>query len=214
MGLIILLMVIQREAFVILPPASNSVALGIVGGTGFTVKVAKNRMTNHVGTAMIVAISLFTAYLLYPNIRAILIASPLTMIGVYYNMVRIKPNHINCDASRALIIKSPTMTEYEHPETENSMRLHIPDNCQPSYNEYYNINFSSHRDAFVVGVVWTPASPLEDLLLLNEVNSLKVRSEVTLALKPKGISTQALVLNSGANIYILNNPNYLSNIII
>mmetsp|Transcript_8325 Transcript_8325/g.9243 ORF Transcript_8325/g.9243 Transcript_8325/m.9243 type:complete len:642 (+) Transcript_8325:255-2180(+) len=135
MGLMILLKVIQGGASAIIPPAFNSVTLGIVGGTGFTVQVAKNRMMNHIGTALIVALGSLTAYLLYPSIGAVFIVSPLTMIGVYYNMVRIKPNHINRDAARALIIESPTMTEYEHLEAENTMTLDIPDDCYEE-NEY------------------------------------------------------------------------------
>jgi hypothetical protein len=43
------------------------------------------------------------------------------MIGVYYDMVKIKPTHVDRDAARALIIEPPTMTEYEHLETQNSM---------------------------------------------------------------------------------------------
>eukprot|EP00536_Pseudo-nitzschia_multiseries_P005630 jgi/Psemu1/254675/estExt_Genewise1Plus.C_1080032 len=121
MGLMILLKILQGGASAILPPGFNSVTLGIVGSTGFTVQVAKNRTMNHVGTALIVAIGSLIAYLLYPNIGALFVVSPLTMIGVYYNMVRIKPNHVNRDAARALIIESPTMTEYEQLETQQTM---------------------------------------------------------------------------------------------
>ena len=50
---------------------------------------------------------------------------------------------------------------------------------------------------------------------MNEVNPLKVRSVVEPALKSKQhkILTQALVLDSGANIHIFDNPNFLSDII-
>jgi hypothetical protein len=125
MGLMILLKIIQGGVSAILPPAFNSITLGIVGSTGFTVQVAKNRTMNHIGTALIVAFGSLIAYLLYPNIGALFIVSPLTMIGVYYNMVRIKPNHVNRDAARALIIESPTMTEYEHLETQSTMGSQI-----------------------------------------------------------------------------------------
>ena len=120
-GLMILLKIIQGGASAILPPGFNSVALGIVGSTGFTVQVAKNRTMNHIGTSLIVAFGSLIAYFLYPNIGALFVVSPLTMIGVYYNMVRIKPNHVDRDAARALIIESPTMTEYETLETKNTM---------------------------------------------------------------------------------------------
>lgn len=121
MGLMILLKVLQGGVSAIMPPGFNSITLGIVGATGFTHQVSRNRMMNHIGTALVVAIGSLVAYLLYPNIGVLFMVSPLAMIGVYYNLVRIKPNHVDPDASRALIIESPTMTEYEHFETESSM---------------------------------------------------------------------------------------------
>ena len=127
MGLMILLKIIQGGASAILPPGFNSITLGIVGSTGFTVQVAKNRTMTHIGTALIVAFGSLIVYLLYPNIGALFIVSPLTMIGVYYNMVRIKPNHVDRDAARALIIESPTMSEYETLETQNTMGSQIAD---------------------------------------------------------------------------------------
>jgi MFS family permease len=136
MGLMILLKIIQGGASAIFPPGFNSVTLGIVGSTGFTVQVAKNRTMNHIGNALIVAVGSLTAYLLYPNIGAVFMVSPLSMIGVYYNMVRIKPDHVDRDAARALIIESPTMTEYEHLETQQSMGSHILDDSSYEGNEY------------------------------------------------------------------------------
>jgi MFS family permease len=121
LGLMILMKVLQGGISAILPPAFNSVTLGIVGSSGFTLQVSRNRMMNHIGTALIVAIGSLISYLLYPNIGALFVVSPLAMIGVYYNMVRIKPTHVDRDAARALIVESPTMTEYEHLETSISM---------------------------------------------------------------------------------------------
>ena len=132
MGLMILLKVIQGGASAILPPGFNSVTLGIVGSTGFTVQVAKNRSMNHIGTALIVALGSLIAYLLYPDIEPLFIVSPLTMIGVYYNMIRIKPNHVDRDAARALIIESPTMNEYEEMDTKSTMGEYIPANTSSS----------------------------------------------------------------------------------
>jgi MFS family permease len=123
MGLMVLLKVVQGGVSTIIPPGFNSVTLGIVGATGFTHQVSRNRMMNHVGTAMFVAIASVVAYFLYPNIGVLFMVSPLAMIGVYYNLVRIKPNHVDPDAARALIIESPTMTEYEHLETQSSMAV-------------------------------------------------------------------------------------------
>lgn len=125
-GLMILMKILQGGISAILPPAFNSVTLGIVGSSGFTLQVSRNRMMNHIGTALIVAIGSLISYLLYPNIGALFVVSPLAMIGVYYNMVRIKPTHVDRDAARALIVESPTMTEYEHLETQNSFVPKIP----------------------------------------------------------------------------------------
>ena len=58
----------------------------------------------------------------------------------------------------------------------------------------------------------TPFSPLDDILPMNEVNPLKVRSGDSPATKSR-ISPLALVLDSGANIHIFNNPSFLSGII-
>ena len=121
MKLMILLKIIQGGASAILPPGFNSVTLGIVGSRGFTVQVSNNRFMNHIGTALIVAFGSLIAYFLYPNIGALFVVSPLTMIGVYYNMVRIKPNHVDRDAARALIVESPTLTEYEHMDTQSTV---------------------------------------------------------------------------------------------
>ncbi|OEU21005.1 MFS general substrate transporter [Fragilariopsis cylindrus CCMP1102] len=136
MGFMILLKIIQGGASAIISPGFNSVTLGIVGSTGFTVQVAKNRTMLHIGTALIAAVGSLAAYLLYPNIGAVFMVSPLTMIGVYYNMVRIRPDHVDRDAARALIIESPTMTEYEHLETQQSMGSHILDDSSYEGNEY------------------------------------------------------------------------------
>ena len=143
MGLMIILKIIQGGASAILPPGFNSVTLGIVGGTGFTVQVARNRTMRHAGTALIVATGSLIAYLLYPNIGVLFIVSPLTMIGVYYNMARIKPNHVNRDAARALIIESPTMTEYEHLETVNTMGSEMADHINYEGSEYIAAGTSS-----------------------------------------------------------------------
>ena len=123
MGLMVLLKVIQGGVSTIIPVGFNSVTLGIVGATGFTYQVSRNRMMNHIGTALIVAIGSVIAYFLYPNIGVLFSVSPIAMIGVYYNLIRIKPTHVDPDAARALIVESPTMTEYEHLETQSSMAV-------------------------------------------------------------------------------------------
>jgi MFS family permease len=113
MALMVLWKVLQGGVSAILPPGFNGITLGIVGSTGFTYQVSRNRMMNHVGTALVVAIGSLIAYGLYPNIGALFVVSPLAALGVYYNLQRIIPTHINRDAARNLITESPTMTDYE-----------------------------------------------------------------------------------------------------
>lgn len=113
MGLMMLLKILQGGITAILPPGFNGITLGIVGSTGFTHQVSRNRMMNHVGTALIVAFGSLLAYFLYPNIGSLFIVSPIAAIGMAYNLRRIKPTHVNRDAARGLIIESPTMNEYE-----------------------------------------------------------------------------------------------------
>jgi MFS family permease len=118
MGLLIILKILQGGITSILPPGFNGITLGIVGSTGFTHQVSRNRMMNHIGTALVVAIGSLIAYYRYPHIGHLFIVSPLAAIGMFYNLRRIKPNQVNKDAARALIVISPTMTEYEQMDDE------------------------------------------------------------------------------------------------
>ena len=113
MPLMVILKIIQGAITAILPPGFNAITLGIVGSTGFTHQVSRNKMMNHIGTALFVATGSLMAYFLYPNIGVLFVVSPLATIGVYYNLIQIKPTHVDRDAARCLIIESPTMTEYE-----------------------------------------------------------------------------------------------------
>lgn len=118
MGLMIILKMLQGGITSILPPGFNGITLGIVGSTGFTHQVSRNRMMNHIGTALVVAIGSLIAYYLYPHIGHLFVVSPIAAIGMFYNLRRIKPNQVNKDAARALIVISPTMTEYEQMDDE------------------------------------------------------------------------------------------------
>jgi MFS family permease len=111
MPLMVVWKVLQGGISAILPCGFNSITLGIVGSTGFTYQVSRNRMMSHVGTALVVAVGSLIAYVLYPNIGALFVVSPLAALGLYYNLQRIIPAHINRDAARNLITESPTMTE-------------------------------------------------------------------------------------------------------
>eukprot|EP00934_Nitzschia_sp_Nitz4_P002803 Nitzschia sp. Nitz4//scaffold54_size114964//104087//105212//NITZ4_003872-RA/size114964-augustus-gene-0.24-mRNA-1//-1//CDS//3329554414//2793//frame0 len=113
--------IIQGALTAVFPPGFNGIALGIVGSTGFTHQVSRNRMMNHVGSALFVAVGSLIAYFLYPNIGALFVVSPIAVIGMYWNLSKILPKHVDRDAARCLIIESPTMTEYEQMDTQNSM---------------------------------------------------------------------------------------------
>jgi MFS family permease len=104
---------LQGAISAILTPGFNGITLGIVGATGFTHQVSRNRMMNHIGTALIVATGTLIAYGLYPNIGALFVVSPLAAFGVWWHLRQILPNHVHRDAARGLIIESPTMSEYE-----------------------------------------------------------------------------------------------------
>ena len=111
--LMIIFKFLQGGATAFLPPGFNGITLGIVGSTGFTYQVSRNRMMNHIGTALIVAIASLIAYYEYPKIGLLFVTSPLACVGLIYYILKIKPADVNLDAASSLIIKSPTMTEYE-----------------------------------------------------------------------------------------------------
>ena len=84
----------------------------------------------------------------------------------------------------------------------------VNDITLPSHDEYYDIDYPYYRNALEVNHA---ASPNTDVHLMNEINPPKVRSKVR---KPKTepvrFPTKALFFDSGANIHIINNPNFLS----
>ena len=77
----------------------------------------------------------------------------------------------------------------------------------PSHDKHYDINYSFYRDAFVLGYV---TSPKANVLLMNKVPPQKVRSVKKPKKEPTRMPTQTLILDGGANIHIINNPNFLS----
>ena len=111
MALMVLWRLLQGGFTAVLMPGFNGITLGIVGSTGFTHQVSRNRMMNHIGTATVVVFGSLLAYFLYPNIGALFFVSPLAAIGLAYNLRRIMPRHVDTDAARGLIIESPMMTE-------------------------------------------------------------------------------------------------------
>jgi len=121
MPTMILLKVFQGAATAVQTPGLSAITLGIVGAPGFALQVSRNKMMCHIGTALIVCIASLMAYFLYPNIGLLFWVSPLFCFGLMYYIRRIRPEHINTDAARALIITSPTMTEYEHMDEEKEV---------------------------------------------------------------------------------------------
>lgn len=121
MELMIVLKFLQGAATSFLPPGFNGITLGIVGSTGFTHQISRNKMMNHVGTALTVSVATLIAYFLYPNIGLLFFVSPCACSGFVYYLLKIKPTDVDRDAARGLIIKSPTMTEYETMDEQNDV---------------------------------------------------------------------------------------------
>lgn len=113
MQLMIIFKFLQGAATAFLPPGFNGITLGIVGSTGFTHQVSRNKMMNHLGTALVVAIASLLAYALYPKMGLLFITSPIFCFGFVYYILKIRPTDVDLDAASSLIIRSPTMTEYE-----------------------------------------------------------------------------------------------------
>jgi MFS family permease len=100
-----------------IPPGLNSIAQGIVGADGMTSQVSINEMMNHLGTAVIVLIGSITGYILYPNLDWLFLASPVACAGVIYYLSQLKPDDIDHDAARGLLVKpsSSNRAEYVSP---------------------------------------------------------------------------------------------------
>eukprot|EP00594_Rhizosolenia_setigera_P002350 CAMPEP_0178941128 /NCGR_PEP_ID=MMETSP0789-20121207/1216_1 /TAXON_ID=3005 /ORGANISM="Rhizosolenia setigera, Strain CCMP 1694" /LENGTH=625 /DNA_ID=CAMNT_0020620291 /DNA_START=290 /DNA_END=2167 /DNA_ORIENTATION=- len=118
---LIICRLIQGASTSVFTPGFAGITLGIVGSTGFTYQVSRNKMMGHIGTALTVSIASLTAYFLYPDIGLLFIISPIFAIFLVHFMLKIKPKDVDTDAARALIIESPTMTEYEEVDDENEV---------------------------------------------------------------------------------------------
>ena len=86
MGLMIFWKILQGSVCAILPPGFNALTLGIVGATGFTHQVSRNRMAQHLGTATVVVIGTVISYFTYPSIGQLFAVSPLAAIAFWYNL--------------------------------------------------------------------------------------------------------------------------------
>eukprot|EP00592_Proboscia_alata_P007496 CAMPEP_0194361168 /NCGR_PEP_ID=MMETSP0174-20130528/8733_1 /TAXON_ID=216777 /ORGANISM="Proboscia alata, Strain PI-D3" /LENGTH=497 /DNA_ID=CAMNT_0039133227 /DNA_START=12 /DNA_END=1505 /DNA_ORIENTATION=+ len=106
LGWMIFIKFLQGAVTALIPCGLNSITQGIVGTVGMTQQVSRNEMMNHLGTAIIVFTGSFIAYNQYPDIGTLFIVSPISCIGVVYFLSRIKPDDIDHDAARGLVIES------------------------------------------------------------------------------------------------------------
>jgi MFS family permease len=131
--------IVQGMSATLLPLGLSSISLGIVGNRGFTQQIARNKVTNHLGTALIVALGTGTVYLTYPvytdKLGYLFVVSPIAGLATTYYLWRIKPSHVDQDAARGLIMESPTLMEYEmYPQDH------------PYYDYYYDQDHGHNRD--------------------------------------------------------------------
>ena len=83
----------------------------------------------------------------------------------------------------------------------------VNDITLPSHDKYYDINYPFYRDVFVLGHV---TSPNANVLSMNEMNPPKIRSVRKPKTEPASMPIKAIILDSGASIHIIDNPNFLS----
>ena len=77
----------------------------------------------------------------------------------------------------------------------------------PSYDEYYDNNYPFHRTAFVLGHRTCPSAGILSKDYGNPPQ--KVRSGVKKRqTKPVKLPSNALIMDSGANVHIINNPSF------
>ena len=146
-------------------PLLQSITLGIVGSTGFTEQTTKNRTMHHLGTSLSIGSMTIIAYYIYPQLHFTFAVSPIAWIGLTYFLKKIQPRHVDRDAARGLIIKSPTLQEYEEMDEEEEQdqdnvdwadvlnmssykeETSSEDNESQCYYEYdrYNINFHDNN---------------------------------------------------------------------
>lgn len=118
LNFIIFISCIQGMLTPLVHPLLQSITMGIVGNTGFSEQLTKNRIMNHFGTALSVGSSTVIAYYVYPKLHYIFVVSPMVWLGLIYFLKKIQPRDIHIDAARSLIIQSPTLTEYEEMEMD------------------------------------------------------------------------------------------------
>jgi len=106
--LMVLLKFLQGAVTALIPPGLNSITQGIVGSEGMTSQVSQNEIMNHLGTAIIVLSGSLLAFGLYPNIGMLFVVSPIACVGVIYFLRQIRPEDIDHNAARGLVLSSKT----------------------------------------------------------------------------------------------------------
>lgn len=101
--LMIFIKFVQGAITSFIPPGLNSITQGIVGSVGMTSQVAVNEMSNHLGTAIIVATGSLIAFFRYPDIGVLFIVSPIACLGFLYFLNQIKSSDIDHNAARGLV---------------------------------------------------------------------------------------------------------------
>ena len=94
---------IQGAVTSFIPPGLNSITQGIVGAFGMTQQVAINEMMNHLGSAIIVLVGSLLGFLLYPNLDALFIVSPIACSFFLFFLNRINPHDIDHNEARGLV---------------------------------------------------------------------------------------------------------------
>ena len=167
-GTMVFVKFLQGAITALIPPGLNSITQGIVGAVGMTSQVSKNEMMNHLGTAIIVLTGSLLSYWLYPNIGLLFVVSPIACAGVIFFLSRIRPNDIDHDAARGLVLDSDTTKKAETFD-ENSARSNVYD--PPKLNEEtnkiqtipsFNFGFTSNNDS-VANDTPKPDTPLRVL---------------------------------------------------
>jgi len=113
LSFMVLIKFFQGAITAIIPPALNSISLGIVGASGMVDQVSKNEMMNHLGTSIFVLSGSLLAFFLYPNIGLLFLVSPFACLGVIFFLFRIRQDDIDHDAARGLDSKSQSIKQAE-----------------------------------------------------------------------------------------------------
>lgn len=112
-GLMVFVKFLQGAITALIPPGLNSITQGIVGASGMTSQVSINEMMNHLGTAIIVLTGSVLSYWLYPKLGLLFVVSPIACAGVIFFLMQIRPNDIDHDAARGLVVESDTINRME-----------------------------------------------------------------------------------------------------